>query len=57
MARDEKKLLEAKCLLYVELIKIDPDEATKAELDLMLALLHDEQIRNVFRKTLGPKKG
>lgn len=42
-------LLKAKAKLYHELLKVDPDRITEAELDLMQGLVKDSGIQQILR--------
>ena len=47
MARDGQKLMSAKLILYTELLKIDPDEASQVEVELVIALSRDPDIKRL----------
>jgi hypothetical protein len=50
-------LIDAKRRLYVELLKMQPDQATDSDLELMTALMKDAGIQRILDKRLKERSG
>lgn len=45
-----KKILEAKCRLYLLLMNLDEDTITDNEVDIMFSLSKDKDIQSLFKQ-------
>lgn len=49
-------LIESKCRLYHELLKVPPDQLTDSDLDMMATLMKDADIQRILDRHMKAEK-